>query len=239
MSAPRTVVFATAPAAVAVAGVLAVASADPARGPAPATPIKHLVVIYDENESFDHYFGTYPNATNPPGQPRFEARAGTRRSTSLTANLLTENPNRANPRRLDRSEAVTCDQRHNYGDEQRAANNGAMNKFVEFTAGGSCSEPGIVMAYYDGNTVTALWNYAQHYAHQRQLVRVRLRAVHAWRDRAHQRADPRPDQPAPRRDRTGTMIGDPQPRARRLLRPRAIVPARPARTSATCSTPPA
>ena len=24
--------------------------------------------------------------------------------------------------------------------------------------------PGLVMDYYDGNTVTALWNYAQHYA---------------------------------------------------------------------------
>ena len=33
--------------------------------PPTATPIKHLVVIFQENISFDHYFGTYPNATNP------------------------------------------------------------------------------------------------------------------------------------------------------------------------------
>ena len=26
------------------------------------------------------------------------------------------------------------------------------------------SETGIVMGYYDGNTVTALWNYAQHFS---------------------------------------------------------------------------
>src|SRR5262249_16087270 len=26
-----------------------------------ATPIKHLVVIFNENRSFDHYFATYPN----------------------------------------------------------------------------------------------------------------------------------------------------------------------------------
>lgn len=26
------------------------------------TTIKHLVIIFQENESFDHYFGTYPNA---------------------------------------------------------------------------------------------------------------------------------------------------------------------------------
>src|SRR5438309_1757457 len=30
-----------------------------------ATPIKHLVVIFQENISYDHYFGIYPNATNP------------------------------------------------------------------------------------------------------------------------------------------------------------------------------
>ena len=34
-----------------------------------ASPIKHLVVIFQENVSFDHYFGTYPNATNTSGQP--------------------------------------------------------------------------------------------------------------------------------------------------------------------------
>jgi Phosphoesterase family len=35
------------------------------------TPIKHAVVIFQENVSFDHYFGTYPDARNPPGEPRF------------------------------------------------------------------------------------------------------------------------------------------------------------------------
>jgi len=26
------------------------------------TPIDHVIVIFQENVSFDHYFGTYPNA---------------------------------------------------------------------------------------------------------------------------------------------------------------------------------
>ena len=39
-----------------------------------STPIKHVVVIFGENISFDHYFGTYPNATNPPREPKFKAR---------------------------------------------------------------------------------------------------------------------------------------------------------------------
>src|ERR1700732_3193205 len=42
-----------------------------------ATPIEHLVVIFQENVSFDHYFATYPVALNPSGEPSFEARADT------------------------------------------------------------------------------------------------------------------------------------------------------------------
>jgi phospholipase C len=163
MSAARSVVMAAVVAVAAIAGVLAVASADPSSGPAPVTPIKHLVVIFDENESFDHYFGTYPNAANPAGQPRFEARAGTPAVEGLTPALLQQNPNGFNPKRLDRSQAVPCGQKHGYGDEQRAANGGAMDKFVENTQG-SCTDPGMVMNYYDGNTVTALWYLAQHFA---------------------------------------------------------------------------
>ena len=49
-----------------------------------------------------------------------------------------------------------------------------MDKFVQNTTGSGCTQSttprrsygpnGIVMDYYDGNTVTALWNYAQHFA---------------------------------------------------------------------------
>ena len=37
------------------------------------TPIKHLVVIFQENVSFDHYFGSYPNALNDVGETPFVA----------------------------------------------------------------------------------------------------------------------------------------------------------------------
>ena len=62
---------------------------------APTTPIQHVVVIFGENESFDHYFGTYPKATNPPGQPRFTALPGTPSANNYETNpsLLTSNPN--------------------------------------------------------------------------------------------------------------------------------------------------
>jgi phospholipase C len=135
-----------------------------------ATPIKHVVVIYQENTSYDHYFGTYPHATNPPGEPAFTPRSNTPAANGLTPALLTHNPNAAQPVRLDRSEALTCSQVHNYMPEEQAENGGAMNKFVEYAQGKQGSDKrqycpnGIVMGYYDGNTVTALWNYAQHFA---------------------------------------------------------------------------
>jgi phospholipase C len=144
-----------------------------------ATPIKHLVVIFDENESFDHYFGTYPYAANTDGTP-FVAKRGTPRVDGLYAKitksgpvgpLLTSNPNEYNPVRLTHAQALTCDQNHDYLPEQQAENNGKMNEFVQFTENSDCDTtgeyygpPGIVMDYYDGNTVTALWNYAQNYA---------------------------------------------------------------------------
>src|SRR5260370_1696494 len=50
---------------------------------ATATPIQHLVVIFKENVSFDHYFGTYPNALNPAGEPQFRAATSTPTVTGL------------------------------------------------------------------------------------------------------------------------------------------------------------
>jgi phospholipase C len=134
------------------------------------TPIKHLVVLFDENISFDHYFGTYPNAANTDGT-KFTAARRTPSVNGLTPSLLDDNPNAYNPQRLTHSQALTCDQNHSYGPEQKAADGGKQDKFVENTETDVCTgqpilfgQPGLVMDYYDGNTVTGLWNYAQHYA---------------------------------------------------------------------------
>ncbi len=147
----------------------------------PATPIQHLVIIFQENVSFDHYFGTYPNATNPPGEPKFVPLPGTPAVNGLNNPLLNFNPNlnlangtgASNPYRLDRSQAATNDQDHNYTPEQQAFDGGVMDLFPLYTgvAGPPPSAPpqqvltnALTMGYYDGNTVTALWNYAQNYA---------------------------------------------------------------------------
>ena len=91
--------------------VVAVAAAALALLPAPlfgadkddfktTTPIKHVVVIFQENISFDHYFGTYPHAKPNNDSTSFFAAAkdDTPRVNGLEqAGLLTNNPNAANP----------------------------------------------------------------------------------------------------------------------------------------------
>ena len=133
------------------------------------TPIQHVVVIFDENVSFDHYFGTYPKAANTDGAP-FDAARHTPAVNGLDHTLLTQNPNTYNPDRLTHAQALTCDQDHGYLHEQQAYDGGKADKFVQFTDHETCTgqaifgEPGLVMDYYDGNTVTGLWNYAQNYS---------------------------------------------------------------------------
>ena len=147
-----------------------------------ATPIKHVVVIFGENVSFDHYFGTYPFATGADGHS-FTPAKGTPAVNGLNFSLLAANPNESNPQRLDSSAIglpgdpggqLTCDMDHNYSDEQQAFDGGKMDQFVQSLGGTFGNSPGtstacssiksIVMDYYDGNTVTGMWNYAQHYA---------------------------------------------------------------------------
>jgi phospholipase C len=159
---------------------------------APSTAIQHVVVIFGENISFDHYFGTYPNAANTGGST-FTAAAGTPTNINnyvTNPNLLSANPNEnsanlvsasnsvpANPFRLGPGQAATNDQDHNYGPEQLAFDSGKMDLFPlsvgvadstaqvnETAAAGIAGTTALTMGYYDGNTVTALWNYAQHYA---------------------------------------------------------------------------
>jgi phospholipase C len=153
----------------------------PANDAMTATPIKHLVVIFNENRSFDHYFGHYPVATNPAGEPVFKAAKKTPAVNNYLANmsLLTNNPNdnaaingagATNPFRLDRTQANTADQNHAYSAEQKAYDDGKLDSFPADTGSGSAGGAGAfgttgqVMGYFDGNTVTAFWNYAQNFA---------------------------------------------------------------------------
>jgi phospholipase C len=198
------IIFGCLAAAFTVATAGALADDEVKGGPHTATPIKHLIVIFQENVSFDHYFGTYPNAQNNPGEQPFHASPTTPTSINtlqtpldtthgfvplIGVDLINHNPNSnpaapgngrtngtnaANPFRLSPGQAVTADQGHNESPEESAYDNGKMDGFPAWvgTAANPLPNPppatvntkGLVMGYYDGNTVTAIWNYAQYFA---------------------------------------------------------------------------
>jgi phospholipase C len=149
----------------------------PASEPATTTPIKHVIVIFQENVSFDHYFGTYPKALNTtPGEPVFHAAEDTPAVNGLL-NGPAAPPNNptlnlagtatVQPFRLSHAQATTCDEDHNYKDEQAGYHAGQMDLELQKLSrlSTNCAADGsTIMGYYDGNTVTALWNYANHFA---------------------------------------------------------------------------
>ena len=141
------------------------------------TPIKHVVVIFQENVSFDHYFATYPFAANSTaGEPHFVAAPDTPAVNGLITGpaappnnptLNAAGTGTVQPFRLGRNQATTCDEDHNYTDEQAAYHAGQMDLVLQKLSSVSknCApDKSTVMGYFDGNTVTALWNYAQHFA---------------------------------------------------------------------------
>src|SRR5262249_45499466 len=90
----------------------------------------------------------------------------------LTPTLIERNPNSSKPFRIDRTQAYTCDQDHEYTAEQRARNGGLMDQFPRFDAQPPanprqfCPKSGTgqwdtVMGCFDGNTCTALCNSEQ------------------------------------------------------------------------------
>jgi phospholipase C len=164
-----------------------------------ATPIKHLVVIFQENVSFDHYFGTYPKAQNLKGETPFVAKKNTPKVNNLVnpldvnhnfgplagVDLINNNPNNnpaapnngklngtgaSNPFRLSPAQVLTNDQGHNESPEESAYDNGKMDGFPAWVnasgppPAGLVNNNALVMGYFDGNTTTAIWNYAQHFA---------------------------------------------------------------------------
>ena len=89
------------------------------------------MVIFQENVSFDHYFGTYPYAANTDGTT-FHAKQGTPPVNGLYTKI-TERPGRPaaheqpeplQPHAAFPLQALTCDQDHGYTPEQNAVNGG-------------------------------------------------------------------------------------------------------------------
>jgi len=131
------------------------------------------------------------------GKTRFFPRPATPTVNGYTPALLNSNPNlnplngagAANRCRLDRSQAVTIDQDHGYTAEQKAFDAGLMDLFP-LNVGSPATDTSLNLGYFEGNTVTALWNYAQHFA-MSDNFQLNLRSLDS------RRAEPPPHTRAP------------------------------------------
>jgi len=86
------------------------------------SPIKHTIILYQENISFAHYFGTYGHGSN--GIP-----AGS--TLTHTSSAGTFGP--YSPTQLSgATQSRTCDVDHNYKDMINMVDHGAMDKFLQF-----------------------------------------------------------------------------------------------------------
>ena len=204
------------PLRLAVAGVVAVTTVVLAAGPAvpavseetsaPASAgldkIRHVVVIMQENHSFDHYFGTFPGADGIPmvngvptvcsPDPRSGECVAPYHDTSVT--------NGGGP--------------HSLPDTMRDIDHGKMDGFVATAQSGLTEQqrarPGAghdVMGYHDATEIPNYWQYARQFVLQDHMfaplaswsLPEHLSLVSAWSALCSRRDDPMSCKDAPQR----------------------------------------
>jgi phospholipase C len=117
------------------------ASSPPASAP---NPIQHVVVLMQENRTFDNYFWTYP------GQVGYQP--GLCMPTSPT------NPSMGCIRPHQTSATSMADMPHDWTSSWTSYDNGSMNGFLL-----AASRNPNVMSYYTNSTLPAIWSYASHF----------------------------------------------------------------------------
>lgn len=116
--------------------------------PPTTTPIKHLVVLMQENHTFDNYFGTYPGANGIPS------------GTLMPVNP--DDPGSAKVAPWHIGNTTITDLSHTPATFLAQFNNGQMNGFI--SALNKLNEDGhLSMGYYDGQDIPYYWNLAAQY----------------------------------------------------------------------------
>ncbi len=151
-------------------------------------PIRHILIIFQENRSFDSYFGTYPGADGIPMQ-------------NGTPTVCAPDPETGKCVKPYLShDDVTCGGPHNAEHSSGAVADGKMNGFiaeVETTgnfglypmrwASQYCRQPkdpkqaDAVMGYVNGGDIPNYWAYAKHFVLQDHM----FEAVHSWSFPSH------------------------------------------------------
>ena len=117
-------------------------------GSQPATPIQHLVVLLQENHSFDNYFGTYPGANGLPS------------GTKMPVDPANPGAGYVTPWHIGNS--TITDLSHSAATFYAQYNNGKMDGFV--SALNSRNQDGkLSMGYYDDRDIPYYWNLADNF----------------------------------------------------------------------------
>jgi phospholipase C len=135
-----------------VAALTAVSAAGAASGArarhAPSTPIRHLIVLMQENHTYDNYFGTYKRGDGLP------------RQTCMPRNLTNAGAGCVKPFAI-RNRPVR-DLGHTADVFRAQYNDGRMNGFVDaFRRLGV--EGSLAMGHYDGQDIPFYWNLADRF----------------------------------------------------------------------------
>jgi phospholipase C len=176
------------------------AVAGPGAAHAGIQKIRHVIVIMQENRSFDSYFGTYPGAD---GIPRRNGRF-----TVCVPDAFRHVCARPYHDRSNRNQGGP----HEYLDTVRDVNGGKMNGFIRearrglrkgckaFPKSELCSKrrPPDVMGYHDGRELPNYWAYARHFVLQDHMfepnssasLATHLFMVSEWSARCHRKGDP-------------------------------------------------
>ena len=122
-----------------------------------STPIRHIVIIMQENHAFDNFFGTYPGLSPPYALNMTECDP---------LNLTQADSPCIKPFNADNDSAQIQgnDLIHNWNASHVAYNNGSMNGFVYAQLLDHQEDPQDAMAYYTNATIPNYWDYASYYS---------------------------------------------------------------------------
>jgi phospholipase C len=114
----------------------------------PATPIEHLVVLMQENHTFDNYFGTFPGADGLP--------------SDVCQPLDVTDPSQGCIKPYHINQPRTSDPDHSSQAAREAYNDGLMDGFAAAQVNRNL-DPRATMGYWDGNDLPLYWNLATDY----------------------------------------------------------------------------
>jgi phospholipase C len=125
-----------------------------------ATPIKHIIFIVQENQTFDHFFGTFPGLAAGYSEPLKTCMPSTATQQSKYGY-----PPCIEPFNMDSNQTLVqgADIGHTYDAAHDAYDSGLLDGFLA-AQGNSGAFANMSMSYLDGLALPDYWDYASYFA---------------------------------------------------------------------------